>query len=71
MIETVDNALVGPRICDRVETRIAEMAGVDFSDERKGAVKMGVPRYRTSSDKRNRSESRARAGQSLVVKNSA
>jgi hypothetical protein len=33
-----------------VETFIAEMAGMYFTEERKIAVEVGIPSYRTSSE---------------------
>ena len=36
-----------------METFVTEVAGVDFTNEREGAVEMSIPGYRTKGKKRN------------------
>ena len=59
VVKGVEQALVGPWVCSWVETLVAEMAGVDFADERKGAVELGVPGKAASGDEGGGGEGRA------------
>jgi hypothetical protein len=50
MVKAVEKALVRPRVGGRMEPLIAREAGVYLREEWEGAVEMGVPGYRTSSE---------------------
>jgi hypothetical protein len=59
VVKGVEQAFMGPWVCSRVEPLVAEMAGVDVADERKGAVELGVPGEGASGDEGGGGEGRA------------
>ena len=52
VVEGVHPALVRPRVSDRVQTLVAEVAGVHLADHGERAIEMGVPNDRPDRDKR-------------------
>ena len=50
MIKSVKQPVVWPRVCSRVETVFSGGVGMNFSNEREGPIKMGVPGNRTNSE---------------------
>jgi len=53
MVEWVKNTFVGPWVGSGMKTFVTEMASMDFTNEREGAVEMSIPSYWTKGKKRN------------------
>jgi len=51
MVKRIQQSFMRPGISYWVKTFVAEMAGMDFAEERYGAKEMGVPSDRTDGEK--------------------